>query len=180
MYVYSVRVLPFSSSCRRLRHQEPVESDAGALRRAAGPGGGGPAGQSHQQSHAYDSRGRQRNGDQVRSFCHSHRQSDSCVHIRGPFTDLCSSWRLELPMITALLTLTNSLLQWWCHGDQRRSGHHQNTQTYVTHTHTLTFWGSQRPPCCCWVGPHAERDYRCFSDFMSTGLFLWALWCRPV
>lgn len=169
MYVYSVRVLPFSSSYRRLRHQEPVESDAGALRWAAGPGGGGPACQSHQQSHAHDSRGRQRNGDQVRSFCHSHRQT-------AVFTSEDLSLIYVLPMITALLTLTNSLLQWWCHGDQRRSGHHQN----VTHTHTLTFWGSQRPPCCCWVGPHAERDYRCFADFMPTGLFLWALWCRPV
>lgn len=62
---------PFSLSSRWLHHQEAVESDAGALCRAAGPGGGRPEGQPHHQGHAHNSRGRQRNSHQVRGLSHT-------------------------------------------------------------------------------------------------------------
>lgn len=74
-------LLPFSSSSRRLRHQEPVESDAGALCRAAGPGGGGPEGQPHHQGHAHISRGRQRNSHQVRGLPHTSRPAPARVSV---------------------------------------------------------------------------------------------------
>ena len=63
---------PCSLSGRRLRHQEPVQSDGGALRRAAGPGGGGPESQPHHQGDAHNSRGQQGDGHQVGGCLHTH------------------------------------------------------------------------------------------------------------
>lgn len=61
------------SMFRRLHYKESVKSDSAVLCRAAGFGPGWFACQSHNESHAHDSRGRQRNSYQVRTavlcFC---------------------------------------------------------------------------------------------------------------